>query len=570
MIARKSLLAMIAGAWVTQASATPRTAFVHLFEWSWDDVAEECEQVLGPKGFAAVQVSPPQKSINGGAWWTRYQPISYEIVGRSGNRSQFQSMVNRCQAVGVDIYVDAVINHMAASGNRNYPEVPYGPNDFNYCGSPIDYYDRYKVQFCDLVGLNDLKTSSDYVQGKIADYLNDLTRMGVKGFRIDAAKHIPAGDVRAIVSRLEGNPYIFQEVIEAFGEPVRPEEYVGNGNVTEFRFEREMGAIFKGFKPLKELQWINRKGWLRSDQAVVFVSNHDDQRQYPERTLTYKDVGNLYYIAEIAMLAYPYGYPKVMSSYYFSDKDQGPPSRGPNTGDRCFDGGWVCEHRWNGIANMVEFRNQTAGEWRLSHWWDDGSNQIAFGRGGLGFVAINRNDFQSLNQRLQTGMPAGEYCDIVHGNFDKATGLCDGPTVTVDGSGFASFDVATIDAVAIHVGAKVGKSQGGDNGSTPLPPPEGSRDITFICDNGETVLGQSVFVVGNIPELGNWKASQAIKIDPDNYPQWEGTVTIDSNGTVEWKCIKGQDDSPASGTVWQSGPNNTLNPAGSSSTRGSF
>jgi len=24
--------------------------FVHLFEWSWDDVAQECEDWLGPKG----------------------------------------------------------------------------------------------------------------------------------------------------------------------------------------------------------------------------------------------------------------------------------------------------------------------------------------------------------------------------------------------------------------------------------------------------------------------------------------------------------------------------------------
>ena len=35
--------------------------FVHLFEWKWTDIASECESVLGPAGFAAVQVSPPQE-----------------------------------------------------------------------------------------------------------------------------------------------------------------------------------------------------------------------------------------------------------------------------------------------------------------------------------------------------------------------------------------------------------------------------------------------------------------------------------------------------------------------------
>ena len=49
--------------------------FVHLFEWKWRDIANECEQNLGPAGFAAVQVSPPQEhSITPSFDWSeRYQ-----------------------------------------------------------------------------------------------------------------------------------------------------------------------------------------------------------------------------------------------------------------------------------------------------------------------------------------------------------------------------------------------------------------------------------------------------------------------------------------------------------------
>ena len=47
--------------------------FVHLFEWSWEDVAKECENWLGPKGYDAVQVSPPTAAwrtgfYNHGSW----------------------------------------------------------------------------------------------------------------------------------------------------------------------------------------------------------------------------------------------------------------------------------------------------------------------------------------------------------------------------------------------------------------------------------------------------------------------------------------------------------------------
>jgi len=52
--------------------------FVHLFEWKWTDIAAECENVLGPAGFTAVQVSPPQEhSITPTHDWSeRYQPVS--------------------------------------------------------------------------------------------------------------------------------------------------------------------------------------------------------------------------------------------------------------------------------------------------------------------------------------------------------------------------------------------------------------------------------------------------------------------------------------------------------------
>src|SRR5690606_17231810 len=80
-------------------SATAQTTFVHLFEWQWNAIASECENHLGPKGYAAVQVSPPQNSISGNQWWTRYQPVSYSIEGRSGTRAEFANMVSRCNAV---------------------------------------------------------------------------------------------------------------------------------------------------------------------------------------------------------------------------------------------------------------------------------------------------------------------------------------------------------------------------------------------------------------------------------------------------------------------------------------
>lgn len=69
------------------------------------------------------------------------------------------------------------------------------------------------------------------------------------------------------------------------------------------------------------------------------------------------------------MMAWPYGYPRVMSSYAFDDTEAGPPADGSgnitppsiNADDTCGNG-WVCEHRWRQIYNMVAFRNVVVGE----------------------------------------------------------------------------------------------------------------------------------------------------------------------------------------------------------------
>ncbi|NJR66591.1 MAG: ATPase, partial [Leptolyngbyaceae cyanobacterium CRU_2_3] len=191
--------------------------FVHLFEWKWDDVAQECENFLAPNGYGAVQISPATEHVlvpeQGYPWWQRYQPISYKIESRSGDRAQFAQMVSRCHAVGVQVYADAVINHMAgeaqgigSAGSHftkyNYPGI-YQPQDFHACKANIKNYGNHQeVTHCELVGLSDLDTGSETVRQRIAHHLIDLVHLGVDGFRIDAAKHMDTEDVGAIVKRV--------------------------------------------------------------------------------------------------------------------------------------------------------------------------------------------------------------------------------------------------------------------------------------------------------------------------------------------------------------------------------
>ncbi|MFB6785735.1 alpha-amylase family protein [Streptomyces olivaceus] len=442
-LAAASVVMTPTGAQASPPGAKDVTAV--LFEWNFASVAKECTSTLGPAGYGYVQVSPPAEHIQGGQWWTSYQPVSYKIAGRLGDRAAFESMVDTCHAAGVKVVADAVVNHMSAgsgtgTGGSSYSKYDYpglySSPDFDDCTAQIsNYQDRYNVQHCELVGLADLDTGEEYVRGRIAGYLNDLLSLGVDGFRIDAAKHIPAADLANIRSRLsDPSVYWKQEVIHGAGEAVQPTEYTGTGDVQEFRYAYDLKRVFTDENLAYLKNYGEDWGYLGSADAGVFVDNHDTERN--GSTLNYKNDA-AYTLANVFMLAWPYGAPDVNSGYEWSDADAGPPNGGRV--DACWQGGWKCQHAWPEIESMVAFRNATRGE-AVTNWWDNGGDAIAFGRGGKGFVAVN-HESGPLDRTYQTSLPAGTYCDVQSGG-----------TVAVNGSGQFTATLGADTALALYAG----------------------------------------------------------------------------------------------------------------------
>jgi alpha-amylase len=482
---------------------TANGVFVHLFEWRWADVARECENFLGPKGFTAVQVSPPSEHavLGGYPWWQRYQTVSYQLESRSGTRAEFVDMVSRCRAAGVGIYVDAVLNHTTGqasgvgSAGTKFTKYAY-PNLFTQADfhTPVcqimdtDYaLSAEHVQRCELVGLADLDTGSATVQAKLAGYLSDLLSIGVRGFRLDASKHMAPADLQAILSLVVPypgeKPYYFLEVIDYGGEAVHATDYLDVGgdaelDITEFKYKR-VGDVFLGrnAQNLATLGKLSEQSWslLPHDRAVVFVDNHDTQRADAD---FYQD-GAAHDLATVFMLAWPYGYPSVMSSYGFdrsiaAGRDMGPPSDGSGTTHpvyemgasepSCVAGpytpstkGWICEHRARYVANMVAFRKAVA-DAPVGNLGGDSVNQLTFSRGDRGFVAINHTA-TALTKSVPTALAAGKYCDILSGDFTPAVNAtpagCSGTVVEVDASGSANLSVAPESALALHINARL-------------------------------------------------------------------------------------------------------------------
>ena len=81
--------------------------------------------------------------------------------------------------------------------------------------------------------------------------------------------------------------------------------------------------------------------------------------------------------------------------------------------------------------------------------------------------------------------------------------------------------------------------------------------------NAGTVIGENVYVVGSIPELGSWdpaKASEAM-MNP-NYPQWFLPVSVPKATQFQFKFIK----KDSNGNVTWEGGSNRVYTSPSSST----
>ena len=438
---------------------------VHLFEWKWNDIATECEQVLGPAGFAAVQVSPPQEHsiVPSHDWSQRYQPVSYSMArSRSGTGAEFVSMVNRCKAVGCRDH--------RGRGHQPHDQLPEPgrrqqrhlllevrvsrastpPADFHAPCALNNYQSAANVQDCELSPCPTSTPPCPSVRQKIADYLIALARLGVAGFRIDAAKHIQQVDLDEILDRVNttrtadgGRPALClprvrrerpgrgaraRATTTARGtaraaprtSPSSPSPAWGTSSAAwaasgsaQLNPDGTQGNRFS------EAAW----GLMPSDKAVVFLQNHDTQHTCG---LGYRN-GDTFRLANVWMLAQPYGYPSILSSYAFDcplGNSMGPPSDAAgNTRDvvcaasleTATVGQWVCEHRDPSIRNMVRFRRVVAGT-NVNHWWDNGANAIAFTRGDKGFVAIN-GEASAVAAIVTTGLPPGTYCDLITGGL---------------------------------------------------------------------------------------------------------------------------------------------------------
>ncbi len=249
-------------------------------------------------------------------------------------------------------------------------------------------------------------------------------------------------------------------MIRGSGEPITPEQYLGVGDVFEFSWGKDVAGMIRGGSLRLAAELGSGAGYLPSDQAWIFVENHDTERG--TGTLGYSDGADLV-LADVLALATDYGRPVLYSGYAFSDRDTGPSqdAAGRVVDASCAgdagpredypDGTWVCQHAWTAVTGMVGWRDAVGSD-PVTDRWDDG-DVLALSRGERGTVVLNAGP-DAVTVDIPTWLADGRYCDVIAGPV--LDGACAGEPVEV-GDGTVTLTVPASSAVALHVGARPGR-----------------------------------------------------------------------------------------------------------------
>jgi alpha-amylase len=329
-------------------------------------------------------------------------------------------MIEALSGYGVRVYADVVFNHMANEFHKRV-DLQY-PSDkdlesyrydwdeyqsqllFGDLCSPLfseehfvkafticDWKDRWQVQNGRITGgpgdpgLPKLRVC-DHVVDQQKHYLKALKAMGVKGFRIDAAKHMTMEHLRRVwTDDIAEGAHIFAEIItdggatkEEYETFLRP--YLQHTNLCAYDFPlfHTLFTAFQGQGSMKSLVDPYCFGQaISNNRAITFAITHDIPNNDGFRGLLLNEDEE--WLAYCYILGRDGGVPLV-----YSDLD--------SSGILDAGGKPRWKEAWKDLrmAKMIAFHNRVHGEQMLPLLVDD--DLIVFARGNKGIVAINKSE----------------------------------------------------------------------------------------------------------------------------------------------------------------------------------
>lgn len=426
--------------------ATNEDVILHVWSWNFPEIARSMHEIADA-GYTMIQTSPVQPhyapegscveifdpKVKKGNWYYYYQPTDWKIGNKIlGSKEQMQAMLDSAAKYNVRVIVDVLPNHTAFDIDAVSPEfykAVGGRNKMFHSNGlrPIsDYQDRTECTLMGVGGLPDVNTENPDFQKYYMQFVNELLRMGVRGFRYDTAKHIGVHSdpkdkgvkendfwdvalgrkaVKGVRMALpEDSLFIYGEVLQ--DKDVPESEYADYMGQTASSY----GHVLREALDKRSASGVDLKNWHHEaapEYLTTWVESHDTYCNANESAhLTDDQIRT----AWVFLTARQNGTPLFFSRPAGSTRDN-------YFGNNVLGARGNDEFKHPEVATVNEFRHDMRGQKEDLQFSEDGQVWLV-NRGKKGAAVVNVGSFANF-VNLPTGLPDGTYRDKVYGQEFK-------------------------------------------------------------------------------------------------------------------------------------------------------
>lgn len=426
--------------------ATNEDVILHVWSWNFPEIARSMHEIADA-GYTMIQTSPVQPhytpegscveifdpKVKKGNWYYYYQPTDWKVGNKIlGSKEQMQAMLDSAAKYNVRVIVDVLPNHTAFDIDAVSPEFykAVGGRDKMFHSNglrPIsDYQDRTECTLMGVGGLPDVNTENPDFQKYYMQFVNELLRMGVRGFRYDTAKHIGVHSdpkdkgvkendfwdvalgrkaVKGVRMTLpEDSLFIYGEVLQDKGVP--ESEYADYMGQTASSY----GHVLREALDKRSASGVDLKNWHHEaapEYLTTWVESHDTYCNANESAhLTDDQIRT----AWVFLTARQNGTPLFFSRPAGSTRDN-------YFGNNVLGARGNDEFKHPEVAAVNKFRHAMRGQKEDLQFSEDGQVWLV-NRGKKGAAVVNVGSFANF-VNLPTGLPDGTYRDKVYGQEFK-------------------------------------------------------------------------------------------------------------------------------------------------------
>ncbi|EGR88601.1 alpha-amylase [Streptococcus dysgalactiae subsp. dysgalactiae] len=394
-------------------------AILHAWCWSFNTIKQNMKAIKDAD-YTSIQTSPINAVIPGDNgskdlknWYFHYQPTDYTIGNyQLGTEDEFKAMAAEADKYGINIIVDAVLNHTTTDINAVSEKIKAIP-DWTHGNQGItNDYDRYQVTQHTLLGLYDLNTQNKAVQEYLLNYLKQAVADGADGFRFDAAKHIELpgefnSDFWTNILANSGAKFQYGEVLQ--GAASRESDYGKLMGVTASHYgEFIRKVIGQGY--VKDGDLVNYQvPGVSEDNLIPWVESHDNYANDSEESTKLTD-------QDIILGWSIIGARKEGAPLFFSRPVGGGGQHGRFPGTTKIGDAGSDLFKDPTIVAINKFRNAMNGQSEYTRNPNMDQGLVMIERGGKGAVITN---LTSEEKRIhsETTLADGQYKDTITGHI---------------------------------------------------------------------------------------------------------------------------------------------------------